>query len=106
MKKATVTVLLLAAGIMAAAPVQAAIADTLAPAGVALSALFSTIALIICLYCVVRLRRLLRDHENFMQSVEKALRDYSAKADSNTATINDLAAGARSAVNQLSNRLV
>ena len=106
MKKAMVTVLLLAAALLAAAPVQAAIADTLAPAGIALSVLLSGAALAACIYCVVRVRQLVSEHHAFMQSVDKALREYSAQADTSAATINDLASGARAAVNQLSNRLV
>ncbi len=97
---------LLAGAILVAHPVQAAMPEGLATAGLGLSLFISLAALGMCLYSVLRVRQLVRDHAAFMRSVEKALSDFSVQAQAQVATVTDLAASARSSVNQLSNRVI
>lgn len=97
---------LLAGAVVVAHPVQAAMTDGLATAGLGLSLFISLAALGVCVYSVLRVRQLVRDHAVFMRSVEKALSDFSLQAQEQAATVTDLAASARSSVNQLSNRVI
>ena len=97
---------LLAGAMLMAHPVQAAMPEGLATAGLGISLFVSLVALGLCLYSVLRVRQMVRDHAAFMRSVEKALSDFSVQSQAQAATVTDLAASARSSVNQLSNRVI